>query len=136
MERTLIIIKPDAVRDRHIGEIISRFEKGNFNIIGLKMLKLSREECENFYYVHYGKEFYERLINFMISGEVVCMVLEGEGVIKRVRDLIGPTNPKEAPKGTIRGDFGSEMPANAVHASDSLESAKFEVNFFFPDKSF
>lgn len=136
MERTLVIIKPDAVKNKHIGEIISRFEKNDFNIIGLKMLKLSREECENFYYIHYGKEFYERLINFMISGEIVCMVLEGENVINRVREFIGPTDPKLAKKGTIRGDFGSEMPANAVHASDSLESAKFEVNYFFPDKAF
>ncbi len=136
MERTLVIIKPDAVKDKHIGEIISRFEKAGFEIVSLKMLQMTKDEAENFYYVHRGKDFFDELIKFMISGPCVPMVLEGDDIIKRVRDFIGATEPKEAEPGTIRADFGTKTPENAIHASDSIESAKFEVNFFFPNMAF
>lgn len=136
MERTLVIIKPDAVKDKHIGEIISRFERQGFEIIAMKMLQMTKDEAENFYYIHRGKEFFEQLVKFMTSGPCVPMVIQGKSVIKKVRDFIGATDPKKAERGTIRADFGTGTPENAVHASDSLESAKFEVNFFFPDKAF
>jgi len=136
MERTLVIIKPDAVKDKHIGEIINRFEKQGFEIIAMKMLQMTEDEAENFYYIHRGKEFFEQLIKFMTSGPCVLMVIQGKNIIKKVRDFIGATDPKKAEKGTIRADFGSSITENAVHASDSLESAKFEVNFFFPEKAF
>ncbi len=136
MERTLVIIKPDAVKDKHIGEIINRFEKQGFEIVAMKMLQMTEDEAENFYYIHRGKEFFEQLIKFMTSGPCVLMVIQGKNIIKKVRDFIGATDPKKAEKGTIRADFGSSITENAVHASDSLESAKFEVNFFFPEKAF
>ncbi len=133
MERTLVIIKPDAVKNRHIGEIISRLEKKGFTIIGIKMTRLAKDEAENFYYVHRGKEFFNALIEFMMSDKCVPMVLEGDNVIKEIRNFIGATDPKKAEKGTIRADFGTEVTSNAIHASDSIESARFEVNFFFPE---
>lgn len=136
MERTLVIIKPGSVLKKNTGDIISRFEKKGFNIIAIKMIQLSKDEAQSFYYCHRGKDFFKMLVEFMISGPCVPMVIEGKSVIQRIRDFIGATDPKKAEPGTIRADFGTEMPKNAVHASDSIESARFEVNFFFPDKAF
>ncbi len=133
MEKTLVIIKPDAVKSKHIGDIISRFEKEDFNILGIKMLKLTKDEAENFYYVHRGKDFFEGLVNFMTSDRCVPMVLEGENAIKKVREIIGATDSRKAAPGTIRAQFGTDNSKNAVHASDSEESARFEINFFFPE---
>jgi len=133
MERTLVIIKPNCYRKKCIGEVISRFEKNDFRIIGMKMLKMTKYEAENFYYMHRGKPFFEPLVEFMTSDFCVPMVIEGENVIVKVREFIGNTDPAKAYKGSIRADFGDSVRENAVHASDSEESAKFELNFFFPE---
>ncbi len=135
MERTLVIIKPDAVKAKHIGEIITRFEKNDFKIIAMRMTRLTKDEAESFYYVHRGKPFFKTLIEFMTSDKIVPMVIEGEDIIRKVREFIGKTNPAEAREGCIRREFGTDITRNAVHASDSLENAKFEVNFFFPELS-
>ncbi|MFH1963033.1 MAG: nucleoside-diphosphate kinase [bacterium] len=134
MERTLVILKPDCVWRGLIGEVIKRFEDEKFNVIALRMLHLSVEEAEKFYAVHQGKEFYERLTRYMSSSSVVSMVLEGENVMLRIRELIGATDPKNAVSGTIRKKYALSGLMNVVHASDSLESAKEEVAFFFNDK--
>jgi len=131
MERTLSIIKPDGVKKGLIGEVIKRFEKNGIKILAMKMLNLSKKEAQGFYYVHKGKPFYESLTDFMSSGPIVVMVLEGEGVIKKNREIMGATNPKDALPGTIRRDFASNVEQNIVHGSDSLENAEFEISYFF-----
>jgi len=130
-ERTLSIIKPDAVGKNVIGQIISRFEDAGLTVIGIKMLHLSREQAEGFYAVHKDRPFFGELVSFMVSGPVVVQVLEGENAIAKNRELMGATDPKEAKAGTIRGDFAESIDANAVHGSDSAENAKIEIDFFF-----
>jgi nucleoside-diphosphate kinase len=131
IERTLSIIKPDAVAKNVIGEIYSRFEKGGLRIIVAKMLHLSREQAEGFYAVHKERPFFKDLVDFMISGPVMVQALEGENAISVHRDLMGATNPKDAAPGTIRADFAKTVDENAVHGSDSPETAKTEIAFFF-----
>ncbi len=131
MERTLSIIKPDGVRKNIIGEVISFFEKKGLRVTVLKMLWLSKKEAKGFYVVHKDRPFYDSLTTFMASGPIVAMVLEGENAIERTRELMGATNPEEAAKETIRGDFGESIEANVVHGSDSKESAAFEIPYFF-----
>lgn len=130
-ERTLFIIKPDAVGRNLIGKIIARIEEARFRVRNLKMVRLTEAEARRFYYVHEGKPFLPELVQFMSSGNVVPMVLEKENAVSGLRTLIGATDPKEAAPGTIRADFATDKGKNAVHASDSLESAKFEIDFFF-----
>ncbi|EOH4279572.1 nucleoside-diphosphate kinase [Campylobacter jejuni] len=131
MEKTLSIIKPDAVKKGVIGKILDRFESNGLRIAAMKKVQLSKEQAENFYAVHKERPFFKDLVEFMISGPVVISVLEGEGAVLKNRDLMGATNPKEAKAGTIRADFAESIDANAVHGSDSLENAKIEIDFFF-----
>jgi len=131
MERTLSIVKPDAVGKNIIGEVITRFEKKGFRIAALKMLRLSKEEAKGFYIVHKERPFYESLTSFMSQGPVVVMVVEGKDVIAKVREIMGATNPKDAVPGTLRADFASDIEHNIVHGSDSKESASYEIPFFF-----
>jgi nucleoside-diphosphate kinase len=131
LERTLSIIKPDAVAKNLIGEIYSRFEKGGLKIIAAKMKQLSRAEAEGFYAVHRERPFFKPLVDFMLSGPVMIQVLEGEGAILKNRDLMGATDPKKAEPGTIRADFAQSIDANAVHGSDAPETAKVEIAYFF-----
>jgi nucleoside-diphosphate kinase len=131
VERTLSIIKPDAVAKDVIGEIYSRFEQAGLKIIAAKMKLLSRAQAEEFYAVHNGRPFFADLVNFMTSGPVMIQVLEGESAISRNRDLMGATNPREAAPGTIRADFAKSIDANAVHGSDAPETAKVEIACFF-----
>jgi len=133
MDRTLSIIKPDAVKKNVIGKIISRFEEHNIKIIAAKMLHLTEEEAGAFYAIHKGKPFYDELINFMTSGPVLVQVLQGPNVVEKNREIMGATDPKKAAKGTIRKDFASSIDANAVHGSDSEENAKKEIAFFFSE---
>ncbi|RMF95222.1 MAG: nucleoside-diphosphate kinase [Candidatus Schekmanbacteria bacterium] len=133
VERTLVMIKPDAVSKKAIGEIINRFENEGLNILALKVRKLTTEEARLFYAVHKDKPFYDDLVKFMTSGKMVALALEGENAISRVRDIMGPTNSKEAPEGTLRAKFGTDIEKNAVHGSDSPESAKIEIPFFFSE---
>jgi nucleoside-diphosphate kinase len=132
VERTLSIIKPDAVAKNVIGEIYSRFEAGGLKIIAAQMLRLSQADAEGFYAVHKERPFFSDLVKFMISGPVMVQVLEGEDAIKKNRDLMGATDPKKAEKGTIRADFAESIDANAVHGSDALETAAVEIGYFFP----
>ena len=132
-ERTLSIIKPDAVAKNVIGEIYSRFEKADLKIVAAKMMHLTQEQAEGFYAEHRERPFFNDLVAFMTSGPVVVQVLEGEGAILKNRELMGATNPKEAEAGTIRADFASSIDANAVHGSDSAASAEREVAYFFND---
>lgn len=132
MEKTLSIVKPDGVKKRLIGEIIRRFEQNGLRIAALKMLTMSKDEAKGFYIVHKERPFYESLTSFMSDGPIVVMVIEGENVINRVRELMGATNPKDASPGTIRADFGSDIEHNIVHGSDSKESASFEISYFSP----
>jgi len=132
-ERTLSIIKPDAVAKNVIGEIYSRFEKAGLKIVAAKMMHLSQEQAEGFYAEHKERPFFGDLVAFMTSGPVVVQVLEGEGAIAKNRDLMGATNPKEADAGTIRADFADTIDANAVHGSDSAASAEREIAYFFND---
>lgn len=134
VERTFSIVKPDAVAKNVIGEIYSRFEKAGLNIIASKMLHLSREKAGGFYAEHEGRPFYNDLVDFMTSGPVMVQVLEGENAVVLNRDLMGATNPKEADAGTIRADFANSIDANAVHGSDSAESAAREIAYFFADE--
>ncbi|WP_237054847.1 nucleoside-diphosphate kinase [Microbulbifer sediminum] len=134
LERTLSIIKPDAVAKNVIGEIESRFEKAGLRIVAMKMLHLSREKAEGFYAEHKERPFFKDLVDFMTSGPVVVQVLEGENAVMANRDLMGATNPQEAEAGTIRADFANSIDANAVHGSDSTESAAREVSYFFADE--
>lgn len=132
VERTLSIIKPDAVAKNVIGKIYSRFEDAGLKIIASKMAHLSRGEAEQFYAVHKERPFFKDLVDFMVSGPVMIQVLEGESAIAKNRELMGATNPKEAEAGTIRADFAESIDANAVHGSDAPETAAVEVAFFFP----
>ena len=132
LERTLSIIKPDAVAKNVIGEIYTRFEKNGLKVVASKMKQLSKQEAEGFYAVHRERPFINALGEFMISGPVMIQVLEGEGAMLKNRDLMGATNPKDAAPGTIRADFADSIDANAVHGSDSLENAAIEVAYFFP----
>ncbi len=132
-ERTLSIIKPDAVAKNAIGDIISRFEKAGLKVVAARMMHLSREQAEGFYEVHKERPFFNDLVEFMISGPVVVQVLEGEGAIAKNRDIMGATNPKEAAPGTIRADFAVSIDENAVHGSDAPETAEREIAFFFGD---
>ena len=133
-ERTLSIIKPDAVAKNVIGEIYTRFEKAGLTIVASKMLHMDAAKAGGFYAEHEGRPFYNDLVTFMTSGPVVVQVLEGEGAIAKNRELMGATNPQEAAAGTIRADFASSIDANAVHGSDSPESAAREVSYFFADE--
>jgi nucleoside-diphosphate kinase len=132
-EMTLSIIKPDAIAKRKVGAIIDMIENTGFNIIAMKMVKLTSKEARAFYYVHKGKDFYGRLTDFMSSGRAVAMVLEREDAIICLRQLMGATDPAKARDGTIRARFGDNIERNAIHGSDSKESASFEVKFFFPE---
>ncbi len=131
IERTISIIKPDAVAKNVIGEIYSRFEKGGLQIIAAKMKHLSKPEAEGFYAVHKERPFFGELVEFMTSGPVMIQVLEGENAVNRNRELMGATNPAEAAPGTIRADFAQSIDENAVHGSDSVENAKIEIDYFF-----
>ncbi len=131
MEQTLSIIKPDAVKKGVIGKIVDRFESNGLRIAAMKKMQLDASKAGDFYAVHKERPFYGELVQFMTSGPVVVMVLEGEGAMSKNRDLMGATNPKEAAKGTIRADFADSIDANAVHGSDSLENAANEIKFFF-----
>ncbi|MBF7067603.1 nucleoside-diphosphate kinase [Campylobacter volucris] len=131
MEKTLSIIKPDAVKKGVIGQILTRFENNGLRIAATKKIQLSQKEAEEFYAIHKERPFFKDLVEFMISGPVVVSVLEGENAVLKNRELMGATNPKEAAPGTIRADFAENIDANAVHGSDSLENAKIEIEFFF-----
>jgi nucleoside-diphosphate kinase len=131
MERTLSIIKPDGVARGLIGEVIRRLEKNNLKIIALKMLRMTKKQAEGFYAVHQNRPFFDSLTDFMSSGRIVVMILEGEDAIARYRQLMGATNYKEAEKGTIRKDFATDIEKNIVHGSDSPGSANFEIGYFF-----
>jgi nucleoside-diphosphate kinase len=132
VERTLSIIKPDAVRKNAIGKICARFEAAGLKIAAVRMMQLSRAEAEGFYAVHRERPFFRDLVEFMISGPVLVQVLEGEGAIARNRELMGATDPKKAGKGTIRADFADSIDANAVHGSDGPDTARTEIAYFFP----
>ena len=131
MEQTFSIIKPDAVKKGVVGKIIDRFETNGLRIAAAKKVQLSQTQAETFYAVHAERPFFKDLVEFMISGPVVLMVLEGENAMAKNRDLMGATNPAEAEKGTIRADFADSIDANAVHGSDSLENAAIEMGYFF-----
>lgn len=131
VERTLSIIKPDAVAKNVIGEICSRFEKAGLRIVAARMMQLSKAQAEEFYGVHRSRPFFNDLVTFMISGPVMVQVLEGPSAVMKNRDLMGATNPKEAAAGTIRADFADSIDANAVHGSDAVQTAKEEIAFFF-----
>lgn len=131
VQRTFVMIKPDGVRRNLVGEIISRFEKRGMRIVGLKMVKMTREMAERLYEEHKGKSFYEELVNYVTSGPVVAMVIEADEAVSVVRKMIGATDPKEAAPGTIRGDYALSKAENVIHASDSLEKAQREMAIFF-----
>lgn len=130
-EKTLAIIKPDAVKKRVVGKIIQRIEDEGFEILGLKMLRLSKDEAKKFYYVHKDKTFYESLTDFMSSGPVIVLLLEKENAIKHWREVMGATDPAQARPGTLRRQFGFSVERNAVHGSDAPETAEYEIRFFF-----
>ncbi|RPI07905.1 MAG: nucleoside-diphosphate kinase [Zetaproteobacteria bacterium] len=130
-ERTLVMVKPDAVRGGHIGEVIGRFESAGLAIRALKMVWMDRKEAEGFYRVHRGRPFFDGLTRFMSSGPIVAMVLEGPGAIAQVRGLMGATDPAKAEPGTIRRAFAANIEQNTVHGSDSAESAAYEIPYFF-----
>lgn len=132
-QRTLSIIKPDAVEKNVIGKILSRFEESNLKVVGLKMLHLTKEQGAEFYDVHRERPFFGELIEYITGGPVVVSVLEGEDAVALNRKLMGATDPKEADAGTIRADFAQDITANAVHGSDSVENAAREISFFFPN---
>lgn len=133
LERTLSIIKPDAVAKNVIGEVLTRFEKAGLKVVAARMMQLSREQAESFYEVHKERPFFNDLVEFMISGPVLVQVLEGENAILVNREVMGATNPKEAAAGTIRADFADSIDENAVHGSDAPETASKEISFFFKD---
>jgi nucleoside-diphosphate kinase len=132
LERTLSIIKPDAVRKNAIGQILARFEAAGLRIVAARMMHLSRAQAEGFYAVHRGRPFFADLVQFMTSGPVLVQVLEGEDAIARNRELMGATDPKKAAKGTIRADLADSIDANAVHGSDAPDTARTEIAYFFP----
>ena len=131
MERTLSIVKPDAVEKGHIGAILSRFEKAGLKIVGTRMIWLSRPKAKEFYAVHKDRPFFGELVDYMVSGPVVVSVLEGEKAISRHREILGATNPNEAAEGTVRKDFGESIERNAAHGSDGPDTAKVEIAHFF-----
>jgi nucleoside-diphosphate kinase len=131
MERTLSIIKPDGVQRGLIGEVVKRLEQNKLSIVAMKMIHMTKEQAKGFYAVHRGRPFFESLTDFMSSGPAVVMVLEGENVIARYRDLMGATNYKEAAEGTIRKEFATDIEKNVVHGSDAPETAAFEISYFF-----
>lgn len=133
LERTLSIVKPDAVGKNLIGKIYSRFESNGLKIVAAKMKHLSRQDAEGFYAVHRERPFFKDLVEFMISGPAMIQVLEGENAVAKNRELMGATDPKKADPGTIRADFAQNIDANAVHGSDSTENAKIEIAYFFPE---
>ena len=133
VERTLSIIKPDAVKKNVIGQIMARFESAGLRVVAARMKHLSRAEAEGFYAVHRGRPFFDDLVKFMVSGPVLVQVLEGESAIAKNRDLMGATDPKKAAKGTIRADFAESIDANAVHGSDGPDTARTEIAYFFPN---
>ena len=133
VERTLSIVKPDAVRKNVIGKILDHFETAGLKVIACKMLLLTRDQAEGFYAVHRERAFFRELVEYMVSGPVVIQVLEGEGAIQRNREVMGATNPQDADSGTIRADFAESVQANAVHGSDGSETAQNEIAFFFRD---
>lgn len=133
MERTLVMIKPDGVERNLIGKIISIFEENGLKVVAIKKLRLSKDQAKAFYIVHKERPFYESLTNYISSGSIVAMVLEGKDAIKRVREIMGATDPAEAKEGTIRRLFGLDKEKNTVHGSDSPESAQKEINFFFSE---
>ncbi|HET7198969.1 MAG TPA: nucleoside-diphosphate kinase [Burkholderiales bacterium] len=132
VERTLSIIKPDAVKKNAIGKILARFESAGLRVIAARMMHLSEREAEGFYAVHRERPFFRDLVSFMISGPVLVQVLEGESAISRNRELMGATDPKKAAKGTIRAEFAASIDANAVHGSDAPDTARAEIAYFFP----
>ncbi len=134
VERTLSIVKPDAVSKNLIGEIYKRFEGAGLQIVAARMLHLTREQAEGFYAVHRERPFFNALVEFMTSGPVMVQVLEGENAVDRNREIMGATNPQEAEPGTIRADFATTIDANAVHGSDAPETARTEIAFFFSDE--
>ncbi len=137
LERTLSIIKPDAVGNNHIGEIIARFEKHNLKIVAARMMHLTKQQAEAFYAVHKERPFYKDLVTFMTTGPVLVLVLEGKSAVSKNREIMGATDPQKAEPYTIRRDFAKSIEANAVHGSDSLENANFEIAFFFkPEEIF
>ncbi len=131
VERTLSIIKPDAVKKNLIGQIVARFETAGLKVVAMRMKHLSRAEAEGFYAVHRERPFFKDLVDFMISGPLVVQALEGENAIAKSRELMGATDPKKAAKGTIRADFADSIDANAVHGSDAVETARIELAYFF-----
>jgi len=131
MERTLSIVKPDGVQKHLIGEVIKRFEDHGLKVIGLKMISMDKKEAEGFYAVHRGKPFFDSLTTFMSSGPAVVMVLEGEGAIAKIRELMGATDPKQAKEGTLRRQHAANIEKNIVHGSDATETAAFETKYFF-----
>lgn len=131
IERTLSILKPDAVSKNIIGEVYSRFEKAGLQIVASKMVHLTQEKAQAFYDVHSGRPFYKDLVRFMSSGPILVQILEGENAIAKNRDIMGATNPKDATPGTIRADFAASIDENVVHGSDSPANAKIEIEFFF-----
>ena len=135
VERTLSIIKPDAVAKNVIGQILTRFESAGLKIVACRMCHLSQEQAESFYAIHKERPFFRALVDFMTSGPVMVQALEGEGAVLKNRELMGATDPKEAASGTIRADFADTIDANAVHGSDSLQNAQTEIGFFFPELS-
>ncbi len=132
MEKTLSIIKPDGVRRNLIGSIVAKFEEADLKIAAMQMKWLSTREAEGFYAVHKARPFFGELVEYMTSGPVVVMVLEGKNAVKRNREIMGATNPKDADKGTIRAEFGIDIGQNTVHGSDATETAEVEVSYFFP----
>ncbi|ACT14041.1 nucleoside-diphosphate kinase [Pectobacterium aroidearum] len=133
IERTFSIVKPNAVAKNAIGSIYARFESAGFTLVAAKMLRLSREQAEGFYAEHKGKPFFDGLVEFMMSGPIMVQVLEGENAVQRNRDIMGATNPANALAGTLRADYADSFTANAVHGSDSIESAQREIAYFFSD---
>jgi len=131
LERTLSIVKPDAVKKNVIGQILARFEAAGLRVVAARMMRLSRAQAEGFYAVHRERPFFRDLVDFMTSGPVLVQVLEGEGAIARNRDLMGATDPKKAAKGTLRADFADSIDANAVHGSDGPDTARVEIAYFF-----
>jgi len=131
IERTLSIVKPDAVARGASGEILRRFEEAGLGIVAIKALRLTEEDARGFYAVHKERPFYTSLVKFMTSGPIIVTVLEGEGAIAKNRELMGPTDSREAERGTIRGDFGTDIEKNAVHGSDGVATAKLEIAYFF-----
>jgi nucleoside-diphosphate kinase len=131
MQKTLIIFKPDCIEKKHVGNVLDRFERAGFSVIGCKMIQLTHAVLREHYAHVADKPFYPEIEKFMASRPVIVMALEGDSIVQRVRDLLGPTDSRKAPKGTIRGDYGTEMMKNVVHASDSDENARIEVARFF-----